>query len=629
MKILRFLLPFIFLILFFFLLPKNSFAQGCTPGTWMYTCCANNGTEAWQCQADGTWWSDGTCWPQTCSNPTPTPTPVSCPGTGIPSSGWGGSCSPAGSQTKLACDGPGSCSVAACQVYSGSTYCWYNSGTCYNDPTNCASVYNGYTQTNQTCSPSTKTWVTTSTACVTSCLPNCNSRKQCSSCGVQCGVGLYQNCQYTAYTGGGSCNPTNAPPDNCTNICPNGQICKQNFCVLTNMISGNVFVDANKNTLKDAGELNYTGAITITSTSGTVTTSAGNYTISSLNPNASYTVSYTNLPTGYQLTYPLNGPPPSFTVSVGTPCSVGGSNSASCDGAGNISNLNFGITNSNPWIQIIGNDGRIDNGFNDAIPSGATCGSYASIPGSQSAPGLIFSGASSYTFGQGQASQNPYNWVAGGLTYPETYGPVKTGGLVKTGFSFLQSKASQAGLNIVDIATYCTGGITNCTLPGTLPHGVYIANGNMTIATGSYTFPTGQNYVILINGDLTIKGKILVPNGSTAIFSASGNINVDKAVGETTVTSTASDIEGIYSSDKSFIVQGTNNCSTGNDLRLNVSGAVITNAAGGGGSFQNQRDLCGGNVSCPAFSSIARPDLILNTPDFMKQANFTYQEIAP
>lgn len=553
------------------------------------------------------------------------PTPAPCPGTGIPSTGWGGNCSPAGAQQKLAC-GTFECSVAQCTQYSGSTYCWYNSGACYNDPVGCASVFNGYTQTNYTCNTS-RQWVQTGQSCVATCKPNCNSSPSCGSCGVQCGQGL-KNCTYTRYNGSDSCTQVAAPPQQCTNVCPNGQQCKQNFCVASNTITGNVFVDVNKNTLKDAGEGNYSGQITITSTGGTVTTASGSYTVNGLT-GGTYTVSYTNLPTGYSLTYPLNGPPPSFTVQVGATCSIGGSNSASCDPSGNISNLNFGITNSNPWIQIIGSDGRIDSGFNDPIPQAASCGAYASTPGSQSAPGIIFSGASSYTFGQGQASQNPYNWVAGGLSYPDSYGPVKSGGLVKTGFSFLQSKASQAGLNIVDISAYCSGGITNCTLSGTIPHGVYIANGSMTIVNGSFTFPTGQNYVILVNGDLTIKGKIFVPNGSTAVFSASGNINVDKSVGESSVSSTASDIEGVYSSDKSFILQGTNNCSLGNDTRFNVAGAVITNAAGNGGSFQNLRDLCAGNVSCPAFSTISRPDLILNTPDFMKQANFTYQEIAP
>ncbi|HKC14537.1 MAG TPA: hypothetical protein VKC89_01055 [Patescibacteria group bacterium] len=380
-------------------------------------------------------------------------------------------------------------------------------------------------------------------------------------------------------------------------------------------------MDNNKNTLKDSNETNYTGSITIASTGGSVSSAGGAYTVSNLNT-GTYTISYTDKPSGYQLTYPLNGPPPSFQVAVGGTCSTGGSNSATCSG-GSIANLNFGITNSNPWIQCIGADCRVDSGFINKIPANASCGPYASLPGSGGTPGLVFTGNTTADFGQGRASQN--DWVAGGISYGETYSPTKIGGQIKTSYSFLLSKGKP-----VDIASYCTGGISSCTLSSSLPHGIYIANGNLKLVGGGYTFGASQDFVILVkNGDLTIAEKIFVPVGSTAIFSSSGNITVDKAVGEAVNSSTTADIEGIYSADKNFIVQGTNDCSVGTDLRLNVGGSVITNASLNGGSFQNQRDLCAGNVQCPAFSAAERPDFILNSPNFLKQANFTYQEIAP
>lgn len=438
----------------------------------------------------------------------------------------------------------------------------------------------------------------------------------------------------------------------------------------TYTVSGNVFVDANKNKKFDAGtEQNYAGGITITSvdsasglSSGTVVVdnpSAGTYTVSGL-PAGSYTISYTStLPTGYQMTYPVNGPPPSFTVSVGTGnCSVGGSNSAVCDSpaSGDITSLNFGMTNSLPWVQSGGGgDIRADSGFNpggsgglggggtgasfnNPIPSTASLscsgGAYTSVSSGAGSPGIVYTGNGSAYFGQGSASVN--NWVAGGVTNPESFGPIGIGGIIKTSYAYMQSVAQQASITPIDLtsdSSFCSlGGLTNCRLSSSLPHNIYVTNGSLTLTgsgtPASYTFPSNQSYIILVNGDLNIQTQLHVPVGSTVMFSVSGNINVDKSVGEI-YSSTATDLEGVYSTDKSFIIQGINDCTVGADSRLNIAGSVIVNAALGGGSVQNQRDLCANNLYCPVFSIQSRPDFILNAPNFIKKANYTWQEAAP
>ncbi|HSX08835.1 MAG TPA: SdrD B-like domain-containing protein, partial [Candidatus Saccharimonadales bacterium] len=103
-------------------------------------------------------------------------------------------------------------------------------------------------------------------------------------------------------------------------------------------ISGHVFDDINKNGKQDAGEPDYTGPITITSSDGSISTGGGSYTISNLQP-GQVTVSFPNLPSGYLMSYPKNGPPPSFIATVGIGCSVNGTTGATCN-AGNIQNLN-------------------------------------------------------------------------------------------------------------------------------------------------------------------------------------------------------------------------------------------------------------------------------------------------
>lgn len=94
-------------------------------------------------------------------------------------------------------------------------------------------------------------------------------------------------------------------------------------------ISGNVFIDANRSK-QISGQSNYAGSITITATDsgghpvGTVTyPSAGKYLIAGLSA-GTYTVSYTTLPSGYQMSIPVNGPPPSWNVAVGVG-NIGGS----------------------------------------------------------------------------------------------------------------------------------------------------------------------------------------------------------------------------------------------------------------------------------------------------------------
>ena len=200
----------------------------------------------------------------------------------------------------------------------------------------------------------------------------------------------------------------------------------------------------------------------------------------------------------------------------------------------------------------------------------------------------------------------------------------------------MSGKIKQAGLPPTDITGSCgTDGKNPCVLGAGFNNGLYIADGDLIFSgqgtPKSYTFPEG-NYVILVDGKLTIKARIIVQKGSTVTFIVSGDIIIDPSVGNTNIegfTSTTPHIEGFYSADGSFIIQGTNNCSVGADKRLNIAGSVVVNAGLTWGAFQNQRDLCAGNATCPAFSIQERPDFILNAPDIIKYQNTIYQEVAP
>jgi hypothetical protein len=100
----------------------------------------------------------------------------------------------------------------------------------------------------------------------------------------------------------------------------------------TYTISGNIFNDYNKDGLINNGETNNNSpfSLAINPNAGTITTNLdGTNSITDLPP-GTYTVSYLSLPSGYRLTSPLNGPPPSFQVIVGGSCNTNGAPGAAC-----------------------------------------------------------------------------------------------------------------------------------------------------------------------------------------------------------------------------------------------------------------------------------------------------------
>jgi len=206
---------------------------------------------------------------------------------------------------------------------------------------------------------------------------------------------------------------------------------------------GLVYIDKNKNGIFDAAiDSPYSGSASITICQGnqpggctspyeTLTTSTANGTFANAGvlSEGAYTAILT-VPSGYQATSPK---PPIAVFTVGNNCAPAGN----CN-AGNVSNLNFGITNSFPWIQAIGGyvtgnfiSNPTGGGFTDAIPSSTSVaagacsvnGAYALAPGAGGTHGLIHLGARGASFGQGQEAA-AQSWLVGGLgggNYPYVY----------------------------------------------------------------------------------------------------------------------------------------------------------------------------------------------------------------
>jgi len=393
-------------------------------------------------------------------------------------------------------------------------------------------------------------------------------------------------------------------------------------------VSGNVFIDPNIDGIEEAGEVNYTAQASHLGYLATLlgisnfqpnpptpfTTGNGAYTVNQL-ITGPFTISYAlpNPPPIWYMTSPIDGPPPAFQVNVGYTCNVNAAPGAACNN-GNIVNLDFGIIDNVPWIQSTCGDIRNDNGIIDQVP---TAHQAIITNASCTNPGVAFTGNTDANFGDGQASTT--NQVAGGATYPEVYASQSQ---IATSYTYLNQKAQTAQIPEIALSSVCN--ITNCTLPANLGHAIYTANGNVTL--NGYTFPANENYVFLINGNLTIDGNIQIPAGSTATFSTANNIIITANVGSAQ-TVTTSNLDGWYVAGNSFITDSTmpGTC----DLRLNIGGAIVVNTEGTGGTLQNNRNLCAGNALYPSLSITSRLDFLLNAPEFVDEEQTISQELAP
>jgi hypothetical protein len=411
-------------------------------------------------------------------------------------------------------------------------------------------------------------------------------------------------------------------------------------------VSGTIFTDTGKIGFKDAADDDYktaqpkdvsiypaddTGVIT-GDLVNTVTNGNGGYTLSNLDA-GTYLVQYTSTngsgpPSGYAMTYPNNGSvPPSILVNVGNGspgCWIAKSgqtklNDAACSG-GNITGLNFGVTNSNqPWFQSAGGDIRIDGELKNPVPTGL----YASIGIASpfADPGILFTAQPSATLTSGanqSTSASSKGWLSTGNKYKAISGGTRLS------YTYLNSVLTRGG-----VLTSATTGLTaagycgpshsraNCVLTG-IPKGVYKIDDTLTITGTNSPFQAGANIIILIPGDLNIQSNILVPTGTTVVFAVTGNIIVDPSVTQ---------IEGIYSAENKFDTgSGTN--------ALAINGSLIANSAGNvsystlSNIFTNNRNLAT-NSTTPSVTFKLRTDFLTNLPDTLKVPNYVIQEVAP
>lgn len=469
-------------------------------------------------------------------------------------------------------------------------------------------------------------------------------------------------------TGGYTIDPNYPSPRSVT---VSGADANLNFLVdlPTYTINGGVFIDdgsgggtANDG-IKNGGESYVPGSISISGTdgagnamlscpqgpggaddclkTGAAAGGAGKFTFDKLRtPNNSFSASYTPS-IEYYAEFP--SPPNITNLSIGNEGSATACASQSyrdhgalCQ-VGNINNLNFAVTEAKAWLQTIGGDIRWNGSYNNTIPPASTsptCGAYNSLSSGSSDPGIVYmSGNSSSPFGGGSASVP--GWNVRGQPYPSTR-------YIRTSYSSYLARAQKNGTPItMTDANFCESGslTNNCQPKAGLAKGIYTYTGNLSLGNGTdYTFGSACvssgvgdpcAYTILVNGSVTINSNLKSPkaNRTILIVVASQDITVSTNIGVNYNDSTTTNLEGIFSADRTFSVPGK---ATPPDTRLNIAGAVISNAnPANGAGFNLGRTLQDNNKQCPAFSVIQRSDFVISYPKELTEPSYNWTEVAP
>lgn len=275
------------------------------------------------------------------------------------------------------------------------------------------------------------------------------------------------------------------------------------------------------------------------------------------------------------------------------------------------------------WIQGTGGDMRNDNKGKYIIPA---AGKFFSETIGAIKHGIVFL-KRPIDLGdptdQGKKA-NFDEWLVADDKFPSTE--------IRTSYAEMEKNLSKTGalkgkVNIFGSSSSpCNGSKPNCNLKSNLTKGVFTNDGQVTIKSSApNAFQTDQDYIFLIKGKLRIEDNIIVPKGSTVFFIVSGNIEVAKNVTR---------IEGVYSTNNSFVVE--NNSPADDTEPLIINGSVIINAAANSdssnpvpGALVGGRDLGDGNADRAGVLINYRPDFVLNAPPFIRVSNYKRQEFAP
>lgn len=266
----------------------------------------------------------------------------------------------------------------------------------------------------------------------------------------------------------------------------------------------------------------------------------------------------------------------------------------------------LGYTLADPWSQIEGGDVYASGVLKSIVPASATPRVFIT-DGTGGYPGIATYGTS-YDFdaglGKGASFVSSTNWLVQDtasktISYQTMYD--RFGG-------------EPAAVDYVN-----PGSITQPAYKADMNTPYYVT-GNMT-TSGNWGITNGKKLIFLIDGDLTIGGRIITGGTGIAVFIVSGSITVDSSVGRAFGTAWTSTpvVEGVYIADGTFDT-GTSGVGT---ERFVGGGIFIAN------DFILGRDMTDNNPTTSSELFIYEPQFLLTMPNQMKQSSVSWQEVAP
>ncbi|HEX7018169.1 MAG TPA: fibronectin type III domain-containing protein [Patescibacteria group bacterium] len=176
--------------------------------------------------------------------------------------------------------------------------------------------------------------------------------------------------------------------------------------------------------------------------------------------------------------------------------------------------------------------------------------------------------------------------------------------------------------------------VDNGSTPAGLANGqAYFYDGDLTL-DDPWTVAADQQVIIFVDGNLTFSDPtnanqlMVVEDGGFLAFIVSGNITIDESLGNETLDSAATNLEGIYIADGTMTVASRGSAAGGDD-RFVGAGSFI-----GWGGVALERDFSSDadtsrlqeSKTNPSELFIFRPDLVRNIPEAMTSPRYIWQE---
>ncbi len=334
---------------------------------------------------------------------------------------------------------------------------------------------------------------------------------------------------------------------------------------------------------------------------------------------SSYVSWTSSVPAG---TYTLSSSPPAGGYILQNSCwtraptaPTSGQGSAVAVAITDTATFDLGYSLGTPWVQTQGGDVFAATSLKSLMTPVASPRLF-SMNGTGGYPGLVSYGtsynfnadASDPIFGANYTSTT--NWLANEPGDGGSKDPFKIDWYQYFLYQFDLSQATPDYTNPVSPISKPASRLTP-----------YVVQGDM-ITSGDWVVGSGENIIFVVNGKVTINGKINITGTGFVSFIAKGNISVASSVGVPFSSSTPV-VEGIYiTSLTGTFITGTSGAGT---ERFVGKGMFVAN------SFLLQRDLSsvGHNADTAAELFIYNPQLLLTMPEKMKEVKVKWSEVAP